>query len=331
MKIYELTQENYSNAGYSDLVRLEPLPGQVAPIVERWKLDLMVAGIVSGSRLHVSGPTGTAKTLTIRSLVYRPSNFETICRALGLPLLPLTVYSCQIGRFDGPSEIVFRRTATKRGEIVDEDSILVKALKEQDGRRGQNYAVILLPELGRALSEAIQGALVELISPTVLLDSERRLLLVDHVCWLGDSNYADTTGEYSLVKLDEALHRRLSIAVEMFHPGEEQECAILKTLVAESDPEELVRIVRLASDVRKARAERSLLSLPPPSLDGCAQFLKMRRMLPHVQVETLAFSTVLSSCAPADRPKAGDMLAKIFGVTARSSGSEKGDDGVSQL
>jgi MoxR-like ATPase len=320
MKIYEVTPESYTDAGPSDLVRLEPLPGQVAPIVERQKLDLLVAGITTGSRIHVSGPTGTAKTLTIRTLLFRPSNFETICTVLGIPLLPLAVYSCQIGRFDGPSELIFRRTA-RGGDIFDEDSILVKALKEQDKRKSENYAVILLPELGRALSEAIQGALVELISDTVLLDSDRRLLLTDHVCWLTDSNYADTTGEYSLVRLDQALSRRLSLSIEMFHPGEEQECAILRTLVPGSAPEELARIVRLAAGVRRARAERSLMDVPPPALDACAAFLRMRAKLPHVPVENLVFSTVLANCAPADRSRAGDLFANTFGV-ARAAGSQ---------
>ncbi len=309
MQIYQVTPEEYRKAGPEDLVRLEPLDGCVAPIVERQKLDLLVRGVVRGGCVHVSGETGTAKTLTIRTLLLNPANFHSICKA------PLEVYSCPISRFDGPPELSFRR-AIKDGTTYDEDSLLVEALKKEDGRAGKRYAAVLLPELGRTHYEMIQGALVELINDAVLLDNERRLLRVEHVAWVADSNYAADEGgaNFSLVSFDDALRRRFSTSIEMGHPSQEQECAILQTLVPEAPEPEVAAIVRLGAETRSSRRDGALLSVPPPTLYGYAEFLRTRLELPHLPADVVAFASIFGHCSEEDRALAADLLARTHGV-----------------
>ncbi len=326
MKIYTTEPKSYRAAGPGDLVRLEPLPGSHPPIVERQKLDLLVRGVTEGARVHLSGETGTAKTLTIRTLLLRDENFHNICEALERPRRTLQVYSCPLSRFDGPAELTFRR-GIRDHNTVDEDSLLITALKEQDGRAGDGYAAILLPELGRTQSELIQGALVELIGDSVLLDTENRLLHVPHVAWVADSNYAGT-GTFSLVTQDDSLRRRFDISIEMGHPEEEQECTILEHLVPEAKAEDVAAIVRLGSEVRSARREGGLLSVPPPTLFGYEQFLRTRLDLPHLPPDVVAFATVLGHCGDDDRSLAADLLARTHGVAA---GDENEADAVMGL
>lgn len=327
MDIYSTDPKEYRQAGPEDLVRLEPLDGCVAPIIERQKLDLLVRGVVKGGCIHVSGETGTAKTLTIRTLLLNPANFRAICAALEYPERPLHVYSCPVSRFDGPAELTFRR-AIKDGCTCDEDSLLIEALKAEDGHAEEQYAAILLPELGRTHSEMIQSALVELINDSVLLDSERRLLRVPHVAWLADSNYSANQGgaNYTLVSFDDALRRRFSTSIEMSHPTTEQECAILHTLVPEVTEEDVAAIVRLGSEIRSARREGGLSSVPPPTLYGYAEFLRARLDLPHVPVDVTAFATILGHCSNEDRAAAADLLSRTHGVAAVSEDEAEGGD-----
>ena len=322
MQIYAVTPEEYRNAGPEDLVRLDPLDGCVAPIIERQKLDLLVRGIVRGGCIHVSGETGTAKTLTIRTLLLNPRNFHDVCEALGYPRKDLEVYACSVGRFDGPAELTFRR-AIKDGTTYDEDSLLIEALKSEDGLSGKRYAVVLLPELGRTHSEMVQGALVELINRVVLLESERRLLHVEHVAWVADSDYAASSGgaAFSLVTLDEALRRRFSTSIDMGHPSQEQECAILRTLVPEAPPGDVAAVVRLGAEVRSSRRDGALLSVPPPTLYGYEEFLRARLDLPHLPADVVAFATLFGHCSADDRPLAADLLARTHGV-----GSDEAQD-----
>ena len=326
MKIYTTEPTSYRAAGPGDLVRLEPLPGSHPPIIERQKLDLIVRGITEGARVHISGETGTAKTLTIRTLLLREENFHNICEVLGRPRRPLTIYSCPLARFDGPGELTFRR-AIKDGTTYDEDSLILAALKAQDGQAGKTYAAVLLPELGRTQSEMIQGALVELIGDAVLLEAEGRLVHVPHVAWVADSNYAGT-GTFSLVTQDDSLRRRFDISIEMGHPAEEQECTILEHLVPQAVPEEVAAIVRLGSEIRAARRDGGLLSVPPPTLFGYEQFLRTRLDLPHLPPDVVAFATILGHCADEDRALAGDLLARTHGVAA---GTEDEADAVMGL
>jgi MoxR-like ATPase len=317
MKIYTTEPASYRAAAAGDLVRLEPLPGSHPPIVERQKLDLLVRAVVEGARIHLSGETGTAKTLTIRTLLLREENFHNICEALGHPRRPLRIYSCALARFDGPAELTFRR-GIKDNATVDEDSLLVAALKEQDGQAGQAYVAILLPELGRTQSELIQGALVELIGDTVLLEADDRLLHVPHVAWIADSNYAGT-GNFALVPLDDSLRRRFDLSIEMGHPAEEQECAILEHLVPQAPADDVKAIVQLGSRIRDARRDGGLLSVPPPTLFGYEQFLRTRLDLPHLPPDMVAFATVLGHCAEDDRALAADLLARTHGVAAEDA------------
>ena len=324
MPIYSTKPKDYSKAGPSDHVVLEALPGSPAPIVERNKLDMLVSGIVSGGRIHVSGETGTAKTLTIRTLLLNRTNFHNICKALGVPKLPLSVYSCSVALVDGPPELAFRRSI-KDGTTFDEDSTIVQALKEQDGKEGKEYAAILLPELGRTHSEAVQSALVDMITDAYLLQATSQILRVGHVAWVADSNYADQEGLYTLVAFDDALRRRFNVNLSMNHPVQEQECAILGHLVSSAPEDEIARIVALGSKIRQKKKDGALQSVPPPTLYGYAEFLRMHTRLPHVPVDTVAFATILGHCSDEDRSLAGNLLSTTHGVAAQLE--DQGEEG----
>jgi len=304
------------------------MPGSPAPIVERHKLDMLVTGVANGGRVHVSGETGTAKTLTIRTLLLNESNFHNICKALGLPKRPLSVYSCSVALVDGPPELTFRRSI-KNGTTFDEDSTIVQALKEQDGKKGKEYAVILLPELGRTHSESVQGALVDMITEAFLLQEESRVLKVGHVAWVADSNYADQEGLYTLVAFDDALRRRFNVNLSMNHPVQEQECAILARLVPGAPEEEIAKIVSLGSKVRLKKKDGALQSVPPPTLYGYAEFLQLHTRLPHIPVDTVAFTTILGHCSDEDRSLAGNLLSQTHGVAAQIE--DQGEEGDAMM
>jgi len=322
MSVFSIRPDEYRNAGATDLIRLEPLPGEDAPLIQRWIVDSIVEGVTDAARIHVSGETGTAKSLLLRTLFYQPLNFDCVCEALGIPLRPLKVYVVPITQFDSPNELISRR-AIRDGSTCDEESRLVTALREQDGKGGQMYAVIWIPELGRTHSDAIQGALVDLISDVVLLDGGDTVLRVGHVAWAADSNYADTAGTFSLCEYDDALHRRWNCSITMNHPEEVQECEILSSLYPEAPAAEVAKIVALGSKIREKKRDGAFLSVPPPTIYGYRRFLRQRVRLSHLPVEKLLFGTVLGHCSHEDETAARDLLADTYGIKINLEGVDE--------
>ena len=68
-QIFPVTDRaQYRKAGETDLIELLPAPGGNPLYLPRGILDSFVAGIVSHRFIHLSGPTGTAKTALINAL-----------------------------------------------------------------------------------------------------------------------------------------------------------------------------------------------------------------------------------------------------------------------
>ena len=72
-------------------------------------LEVFAFAVTKGALLHLSGATGTGKTLLLHTIARCPENFAALCRALGLPTRPVKVHPIHMPRYETPSEVYSRR------------------------------------------------------------------------------------------------------------------------------------------------------------------------------------------------------------------------------
>ena len=75
----------YKKATPFDLIQLLPAPNGNVLFLPRIVLETMVLGVVRTELLHLSGPTGSAKTSFLEAMGREPRNFTLVCELLGLP------------------------------------------------------------------------------------------------------------------------------------------------------------------------------------------------------------------------------------------------------
>jgi hypothetical protein len=280
--VFPLHHHDYIMAGPDDLVELEPPPGQLPLILPRRKLEIVTLCILESATLHLSGPTGSGKS-TLIEYVSSPRNFNAVLRGLSLKTSKVPrLYPIQMATFDSPSELYSRR-ALRGGETYDEDSIIVKALKDA-ALHSDAHPVFWLREMGRVASAQIQGGLLDLITPhPILLPDGSRIQVT--ACWIADSNYqAEHDATHTLVPFDEALKRRFSHQVTLPWLPAEQEAEVLKHLLAQRRISEqrhnisediLAKTVKLGASIRARKAEGVLTTLVPPTIYSYLAFLQL--------------------------------------------------------
>ena len=129
--VYSVTEpEQYRKAGPTDLMELNPPPGGNRLYLPKWVLEVMVYGIVHAEFIHLSGPTGSAKSSLLEALHLVPENFNAICSGMGYKVRPVKLFAIEMATYEAPGEL-FQRRALKGGTTYDEKSRLVQSLHER--------------------------------------------------------------------------------------------------------------------------------------------------------------------------------------------------------
>ena len=311
--------KEYQKAGPADLIRLLPVPGTNPLFLPKSLLEILVYAFVRGEIVHLSGPTGSAKTSLLEALHLMPQNFATICTALGFPPRPLCIYPIEMATYEAPGEL-YQRRALKNGSTYDEESGLVRSLTEASRRNGDHYHLVWLREIGRVHSASVQGGLLDLVTKGDITLPGGQRLDTHTIAWVADSNYqAESEATHTLVTLDDALKRRFTVNVTLDYLSAEQELQVLQHLVTEgelprTDDELLTRVVRLGQVIRRHKQEGNLQSLPPPTIYGYLAFLRMARALSHLSLQQVALATLLGNASLDDRKHVVGVFNEVFGL-----------------
>lgn len=226
--IYQVAKPaEYRKAGPNDLIELKPVPGQNPLFLLKWILEVLVYAIANYEIIHLSGPTGSAKSSVMEALHLVPENFKTICEALGFRPLPIKLFPIEMATFEAPGEL-YQRRALQDGTTFDEPSRLVQALEEASQAKGKYYPLVWLREMGRVHSSSVQGGLLNLMSKYDILVPDGRRLDGQKIAWVADSNYqAEGDSTHTLVTLDDALKRRFTINLTLDYLEPLQEIQVL--------------------------------------------------------------------------------------------------------
>ncbi len=320
-RVYHVHKPNeYKKAGPTDLIELLPAPGNHPLFIPKHIIETLVYGITRNEFVHLSGPTGSAKSSLIEALYLAPENFNNICSALGIPIRPLHLYPIEMATYEAPGEL-YQRRALKNGTTYDEKSRLVTSLEDSEKNGKKHYPLIWLREIGRVHSSSVQGGLLNLMTKgdIVLPDSAR---INGHIIsWIADSNYqAEHDSTHTLVTLDDALKRRFSINLTLDYLSAEQEAQVLGHIFGESgnngkiNHDLIMKVVQLGNAIRQQRIEGNLQSVIPPTIYGYIAFLKMAASLPHFSIQQVAMATLLGNTSLDDRKKAANVFNEVFGL-----------------
>ncbi len=271
--------------------------------------------------IHVSGPTGVAKSDTIESFAYQPENFKRLCKALGCVHKPITYFPVEMSTFESPAEVHFRRGFDDKGTF-DEFSPIVKALSEAQDLVDDYYCVIHCKEMGRTLSSTIQGSLLNLMSAGIIELRDGTRLSGKGIRWITDSNYQASEGEmvHTLSVQDDALKRRYPVNLTMNYLSLEEEIEIVDRITRKqkgkgTEHRELcISAVKLGHRIRKEREEGNILSAVPPTIQGYISFINYSRCFPYLEGEQVANVTLLGNICNAEKAQASSICNEVFGL-----------------
>jgi hypothetical protein len=311
-------KSEYEKAGATDLIRLIPVLGANPIYVVKSILEILVISICSGEKIHLSGPTGSAKSSLINALYMEPKNFKAICCALGIPCRPLKVYPIEMATFDSPGEL-YQRRAIRDGTTYDEDSVLVSILKAIAQSNEDAYHLVHLREIGRVHSASIQGGLLDLMVDGSIVLPDSSHLDIPGLAWIADSNYqAEADGTYVLATFDDALKRRFTVNLTLGYLSKEQETIVLLHLAGEYQmniEDQVVRdIVKLGHKIRERRSQGELQSVPSPTIYGYLALLRLYANLSHLSLIDLFNCTLLGNASPADTGAAKALVSDCLGI-----------------
>ena len=234
--------DEYRKAGTTDLMEMSPAPGGNHLFLPKWIIEILVYGIIHHEFIHLSGPTGSAKSSLLEALYMVPENFLGICAGLGYNSLPLKLYPIEMATYEAPGEL-YQRRALKDGTTYDEKSRLVMSLEEAAQCRGQCYPLIWLREIGRVHSSSVQGGLLNLMTRGDIVLPNGTRIDGRGIAWVADSNYqAEQDSTHTLVTLDDALKRRFSINLTLDYLTTEQEVQVLHQILKEEQRWEEVKM-----------------------------------------------------------------------------------------
>ena len=319
-QVFRLSRNSeYRKAGPTDLVELLAPPGNNPLFLLKWLVDTLVYAIVRHEFVHLSGPTGSAKSSLLEALYLVPENFRSLCASLGFAVKPLKLYPVEMAIYEAPGEL-YQRRSLKDGTTYDEMSKLVQALEDAAKCRNDCYPLIWLREMGRVHSSSVQGGLLNLMTRNDILLPDGRRIDGAGIAWVADSNYqAEQDSNHTLVNLDDALKRRFSINLTLDYLSGEQEVQVLEYLVVEMklgtlDRELIAKVVKLGQAIRRQRLEGNLQSLVPPTIYGYLAFLKMAQSLTYLSLQQVAIVTLLGNAGLEDRKLVFSVLNEVFGL-----------------
>jgi len=314
-------RNEYRRAGPTDLIRLLPAPGGNPLFLAKWIVETLVSGVIHQEIIHLSGPTGTAKSSLLEALTMEPRNFKGICKGLGLPYKPLKLYPIEMATYEAPGEM-YQRRALKDGTTFDEKSSLVQALEDAGKSSDKRYPLIWLREIGRVHSASVQGGLLNLMTKSGIILPDGSRIDGSRIAWVADSNYqVEQDSTNTLVTLDDALKRRFCINLTLDYLTAEQETEVVRQILAEEgngdlQDEWILKAVQLGNLVRAHRTEGNLQSLAPPTIYGYLAFLRLACALPHLTLQQVALATTLGNASLDDRDHVAGVLGEVFGIQA---------------
>jgi len=308
-------------AGPSDLIVLVPVPGANPLYLKKETLEIYAYGVVHHELIHISGPTGTAKSSFIEAMTL-PQNFFSICDFLGFKRKkPIRLYPAEMVCFETPGEL-YQRRALKDGTTYDEPSIIVKALRDAQEYKKSHHVVMWIKEMGRAHAPSIQGGLLDLMVKTRVRLPDGSTIDPMDIAWVCDSNYqAENDSVHTLVTFDDALKRRFRLNITLDYLAAEQEEQILHHLIQKwrlrSDLRLLVpKIVKLGQKIRYQRLEGNLQSATAPTIYGYEGLLKKMNELPHLSLQKAVFNNFLGNMNNEDAKTARATFNEVFGLQA---------------
>ena len=316
--VYKLLNvRSYKKAGPQDVVEVAASKGSNNLYIRKWVLEALGHGIVNAAFIHLSGPTGTAKSSVIEALYRVPDNFPALCRALGFPEKPIELYPIEMVTYETPGELYHRR-ALKDGTTYDEESNLVQSLRKGETVIEQAYPLIWLREMGRVHSASVQGGLLNLMTKGDILLPDNTRLSGRRIAWIADSNYqAEQDSSHTLVTFDDALKRRFPLNITLDYLPADLEITVLEHILKQEnhpvDSERIAQVVRLGQEIRRMKAEGQLQSVIPPTIYGYLAFLDMARTLPHFTNQQLAGATLLGNVSMEDQSLCSSVLNQVFG------------------
>jgi len=314
-RIYK--EREYKKAGPTDLIELAAIPGGHPLFVLKNVLEAFVCAMVNAEFIHLSGPTGSAKSSLIETLYLSQENFQAVCKALGFKVLPLKIYPIEMATYETPGEL-YQRRSLHNGTTFDEKSTLVKALEEAATSGGKCYPVIWLREMGRVHTSSVQGGLLNLMTKDDIVLPDGTRLNGQGIAWVADSNYqAEEDSTHTLVTLDDALKRRFSVNLTLDYLSADQEVHVLEHIFPKDhgrDHDLIAKVVKLGRTIRQKRAGGNLQSLPPPTIWGYLAFLRMAKSLPQLSLQQISMVTLLGNAATDDRKLIPSVFNEVFGL-----------------
>ncbi len=318
--LYNLSDpDEFALAASTDTLVLPERPGVPPMTVRKMILEVIFHGIVTGAFINIHGETGTGKSAILETFASDNGAWEALCNGMGVPYKPLKVFPIEMVLFETPGELYSHR-AIANGATFDEESILVKALREAAQCASSHYCLIWLREMGRVHSAATQGGIINLLSDGPIRLPNGDLIDGTHIAWVADSNYnADETASYTLVELDSALARRATINIPFDYLPEEEEERITSYFMDNGylpkvEKEAVKNIIELGKTIREHRRQGKLLSMAPPTLQGYFAFVRMAHHLKHLPRQVVAGMTLLGSAGPADREELANICNSVFGI-----------------
>jgi hypothetical protein len=314
--------DEYRKAGPTDLIELLPAPGSHALFIMKWLLETLAYAVVHAEFIHLSGPTGTAKSSLLEALYLVPENFRALCAALGFRPLPLKLYPIEMATYETPGEL-YQRRSLANGTTYDEKSKLVAALEDATEKKGVCYPLIWLREMGRVHSSSVQGGLLNLVTKGEVPLPDGTSINGQGIAWVADSNYqAEQDSTHTLVTFDDALKRRFCVNLTLDYLSAEQEIQVLRHILLEERGQKAKRlnapltqkVVHLGTVIRRHRGEGNLQSVPPPTIWGYLAFLRMAKALPHLSIHQVAMATLLGNASLEDRKQVAGVFNEVFGL-----------------
>ncbi len=325
-------------AGTNDFVRLLPASdGEQRIVLRRRVLEVLTAAIVLREHVHVSGPTGTAKTALIEAME-NPANMIAALSLLpgDVPTRPLRIHAVEMPEIETPGELWRTRELREEGTVL-EDSAILKAFDRADPER--YYEILHLRELGRNISPHVQSGLLNLLTRGPIR-VPGRAPIPRFVSAIADSNYQPgVRAGYELQPMDEAVRRRLAVQLELEQLPADIEEQLLAEIagigpdvtlhaVAPAPARPVRRVVssefvsglmRIAAVLRREQAEGNLRSVAPPTLFNMTTVIHLAELLPGHTLEDLALVTLLGNATPEDQAR------YVPGVLAEALGLETDD------
>jgi len=319
-KIYHVKNiEELRQAGPNDLVELFPTPSANPLFLNKTFLDILTYGIARNEFIHLSGPTGSAKSSVLEALTL-PENYCALCSANGLKKSsPVQIYPVEMATFESPAEL-FQRRSLKAGSTYDEPSTLVDALQRACLEKEEKQPLIWLREMGLVHSSSVQGGLLNLMCKTDIILPNGSTIDGTHISWVADSNYqADSDATHTLVTLDDALKRRFSLNLTLGYLPDEQEEQVLQYLVGKTQLSSEIRdlipgIIRLGNEIRNQKLDGNLQSITPPTIYGYLALLRLQQALPFTSLQDAMNSTLLGNANIEDSKLASTIFNRIFGL-----------------